>query len=155
MSRILSRGGCVSHHALVGCVSQHALGRGCVSQHGLGREVWQTPPPGRQPRDRHLPLGRHHPWQTPPLADTTLGRHHPGQTLPGQVPPGQTCPPTDGHCSGRYASYWNAFLFFFCLFSLKSETRNRSAPSLDLGEYCIFTTAFSLLEQNHTFGKFH
>ena len=20
----------------------------------------------------------------------------------------------DGHCSGRYASYWNAFLFFHC-----------------------------------------
>ena len=32
----------------------------------------------------------------------------PGQTLP----PGQTTPPSaDGRCSGRYASYWNAFLF--------------------------------------------
>ena len=27
------------------------------------------------------------------------------------TPPGQTPPPPDGHCSGRYASYWNAFLF--------------------------------------------
>ena len=35
------------------------------------------------------------PWaDTPPLAD----------------PPGQTPLPQDGHCSGRYASYWNAFL---------------------------------------------
>ena len=41
----------------------------------------------------------------------------PGQTaLPRQTPflPWQTAPsppPRDGHCSGRYASYWNAFLF--------------------------------------------
>ena len=27
------------------------------------------------------------------------------------LPPGQTPPrPADGYCSGRYASYWNAFL---------------------------------------------
>ena len=23
-------------------------------------------------------------------------------------------PPADGYCSERYASYWNAYLFFFC-----------------------------------------
>ena len=28
-----------------------------------------------------------------------------------QTPPPQADPPRDGHCSGRYASYWNAFLF--------------------------------------------
>ena len=35
-----------------------------------------------------------------------------GQTppTPGRHPPGQTLPPSDSHCSGRYASYWNAFL---------------------------------------------
>ena len=27
-----------------------------------------------------------------------------------QTPPGRHTPPPDGHCSGRYASYWNAFL---------------------------------------------
>ena len=32
--------------------------------------------------------------------------------LPGQTPPGQTPPPpADDYCCGRYASYWNAFLF--------------------------------------------
>ena len=47
------------------------------------------------------PLGRHpHP----------LGRH-PRADTPEQTPPGQT-PPRDGYCSGQYASYWNAFLFF-------------------------------------------
>ena len=35
---------------------------------------------------------------------------HPGQTPP--PPPGQTpAPLVDGYCSGRYASYWNAFLY--------------------------------------------
>ena len=40
------------------------------------------------------------PWLTPPLA------HTPRQTPPGRHPP----PFGDCHCSGRYASYWNAFL---------------------------------------------
>ena len=40
----------------------------------------------------------------PPPADThSLGRH----------PLGRHPPPQDGHCSGRYASYWNAFLLIF------------------------------------------
>ena len=64
-----------------------------------GGGVWQTPPPGRHPLDR---LGRHPP-----------GRHLPGQAPPGRHPPRQTRqtppPPADGYCSGRYASYWNAF----------------------------------------------
>ena len=43
------------------------------------------------------PPGRHPPGQTPtPLAETPLLWSDP--------------PPRDGHCSGRYASYWNALL---------------------------------------------
>ena len=62
--------------------------------------VFHTPPPlGRhqpgQTPPRQTPLGRHPLWQTPPLADTPLGRQPPLR---------------DGYCSGRYASYWNAFL---------------------------------------------
>ena len=42
-----------------------------------------------------------------------LSSMHWGDT-PRQTPPGQTLPlgrhPPDGHCSERYASYWNAFL---------------------------------------------
>ena len=63
------------------------------------------------------PPGRHPPRQTPPpWADTpSLGRHPlPGQTPPplgSTPPPRSTPPPHDGHCSGQYASYWNAFLF--------------------------------------------
>ena len=37
-----------------------------------------------------------------------------GSTKEGCIPPGpeaDTTPSPDGHCSGRYASYWNVFLF--------------------------------------------
>ena len=49
------------------------------------------------------PLGRHPPSQTPPT--------------PGQTPPTGQTPPFLGYygiysTSGRYASYWNAYLFF-------------------------------------------
>ena len=73
-------------------------------------------------------------WQIPSLAENPPSRDPPGQRPPGPTPPGQTHsldkhplgrhpptwadtrpprqrPPSDGHCSGRYASYWNAFLF--------------------------------------------
>ena len=56
------------------------------------------------------------PGQTPP---------HPwADTLPwANTPPprADTLPPRDGHCSGRYASYWNAFLFFVNSFTIRSR----------------------------------
>ena len=55
----------------------------CVSQHELG----QTPP-GTHP----LPSAC---WDTPPCP-VHAGIHPPG-----------------GHCCGRYASYWNAFLYLY------------------------------------------
>ena len=48
-----------------------------------------------------------------PLADTPW-QIIPWQTPPCQAPPGRHTPadkPPDSHYSGRYASYWNAFLF--------------------------------------------
>ena len=77
-----------------GCVSQHALGTGqggCVSQHALGRGVCIPACTGGVclgvSAKRGVPSG--------PEADTPRDGH----------------PLPDGHCSGRYASYWNAFLF--------------------------------------------
>ena len=73
--------------------------------------------PGQTPTGRHplgsvtpAPLQAHTPWQvdTPWQADTPLQADNP---LAGRHPPGrQTHSPRDGHCSGRYVSYWNAFL---------------------------------------------
>ena len=34
---------------------------------------------------------------------------------PGRHPPADTPPPADGYCCGRYASYWNAFLFKYTI----------------------------------------
>ena len=52
-----------------------------------------------------------------PEADTPLGRHPPGRHPPGRHPPGRH-PPCTVHAgirstSRRYASHWNAFLFFY------------------------------------------
>ena len=75
----------------------------------------QTPP-----RQTHPPK-QTPPRQTPPRQTPTSGRHPPGQTSSGQTPPSP-----DGHCRGRHASYWNAFLcfnlffIFFLLFSSSS-----------------------------------
>ena len=46
-----------------------------------------------------------------PSGQTPLRRYPPSDIhTPGQTPP-QADLPEDGHCSGWYASYWNAFLF--------------------------------------------
>ena len=64
------------------------------------------PPPGSRPPPEQTP-----PKQTPPLGpDTPRSRHTP---LP---PPGADTPPREADSSirstsGRYASYWNAFLY--------------------------------------------
>ena len=55
------------------------------------------------------------PGQTPLWADRHPQADTPGQKPPWADTPGQTRPQADtssnGHCSGWYASYWNAFLF--------------------------------------------
>ena len=63
-------------------------------------------------------VGYTSPRQIHPLAGTFLRQvNPPGQvhplacTPPGMYTPGKHTPPPDVHCSGRYASHWNAFLF--------------------------------------------
>ena len=41
-----------------------------------------------------------------------------GVYTPIQTPDLSRHPPADGHCSRRYASYWNAFLFKLCSYVL-------------------------------------
>ena len=43
------------------------------------------------------------------LPQCMLGYALPGRHYPGRNPPGRH-PPPDSHCSGRYVSYWNAWL---------------------------------------------
>ena len=100
-------------------------GEGCLPQCMLGYTPWsrspgadilpeQTPPRADTPQSRHP--------QTPPGADTPWSRYPPEQTPPRADPPGADPPPEQTpqsrhppgsirSTSGRYASYWNAFLF--------------------------------------------
>ena len=115
-------------------LGRHLLGRyppTPLGRHSLGKHPWakipgQTPP-GRHPLGRH-PFGQTPLWadtpkqtpkQTPPPAQCMLGHTHthnlPSPCWDTHPPP---CPvhaaihptPPGGNCSGRYASYWNAFL---------------------------------------------
>ena len=72
-------------------------GGGCTPLLWQAHPLWQTPPSGRQ-----TPTGQTPPGQTSPAP---LGRY----PWPRAGTPRDT--PRDGYCSGRYASYWNTFLF--------------------------------------------
>ena len=93
----------------------HSIHRGVVSHKALR----QTPPlPSRHPPEQ-TPLQSRHPAPRPDTPPPPRSRHSPrADTAPGPdtppPPPGQTHPrePDSGiwSTSGRYASYWNAFL---------------------------------------------
>ena len=109
------------------CVKNSVHGGVSASVH-----AWIYPPGTRPPQTRAPPRTRHPPDQTPP--DQTPPRPDPpDQTPPEQTPPDQkpqvldtppeqtppsgTRPPLEADCSiqstsGRYASYWNAFLLY-------------------------------------------
>ena len=104
------------------------------------------------PRTRH-----HHPReQTPPRPDTTPWE----QTLPpGAEPPREQTPPREADSSirstsGRYASYWNAFLLCVCyLYSLlhaRERTKISSmSPALDRGKLKPIIKTFYLKLSDH------
>ena len=101
------------------CGQGYVFTRVCDSVNRGEGGLWRTPPgPGRHPPGP----GRHPPGPgTPPPGP---GRHPPNQAHPRAQPPPRgpgrppPPPPREEDCSirsmsGRYASYWNAFLFTF------------------------------------------
>ena len=92
------------------CVKNSVHNGGVYPSMHWGRHpLADTPhPPAGTPPSRYTllagtPLGRYI-----PLAGTPLGQVHPLEQV---HPPGRYALSNDSHCSGRYASYWNAFLF--------------------------------------------
>ena len=81
---------------------------GCLPQYMLGYH----PPGADTTREQTPPRSRHNTpqEQTPPLEQTPRSRHPPEQTPP---PPPRKAYSSIRSTSGRYASYWNAFLFFW------------------------------------------
>ena len=66
---------------------------------------------------------------SPPLGQTPPGQTHTPQADPsGQTPLTGRHPPSDDHCSGRHASYWDAFLFHKYFYDiLKIEMKKNSS----------------------------
>ena len=93
-------------------VSVHTGGSASVNA-GIPPPLSRHPAWSRHPREQTPPWSRNpHP---PPQSRHPLGADPPGPDTP---PPAQTPPKSrhpspgrDGHSCGRYASYWNAFLF--------------------------------------------
>ena len=84
----------------------------CLS--GGGISCW-TETPTQRPPWTDTPLTES-PWRETPWTETTLWQRPPGQRPPfkrdflGQTPPGQIHP-IPGNWSGRYAFFWNAYLY--------------------------------------------
>ena len=113
---------------------------------------WQTRPLTDTPPGRHplpdIPPGRHpladtppSPWETTPWADTP-GRHTP---FPREDTPPRQTTRGDGHCTGRYASYWNLFLLLCALISAVSAAFCTSrGPSAHLWRTPLHWRAFDV-----------
>ena len=85
-----------------GCLPQCMLGYHTHTHPGTRHPLGPDPPDQTSPRDQtHIPRTRHH---------HPMSRHTPQD----QTPPGLSTPPEAysgiRSTSGRYASYWNAFL---------------------------------------------
>ena len=93
----------------------HSVHRGVSASVHAGIQLPTDTPLGKQPAGKIPPADT-------PQADTPLGRHPRADTPPGRHPL-----PADSHCSGRYASYMNAFLFTInfvhCFFSVTLSFR--------------------------------
>ena len=93
------------------------------------------PPGSRPPGSRHPPGGQPLQEQTPPRTDT------PQEQTPRreQTPPRSRHPSARyGHCCGRYASYWNAFLFHMILCGLCCGTFHRLSAEVYVIAIAIF-----------------
>ena len=134
-----------------GCLPQCMLG---YTPPGPGTPPWSRPPKAEPPRpgtppgaDTPPPDQAHHPPRTrhttPPTRHTPTGADNP-QTR--HTPPWSR-PPREADCSirstsGRYASYWNAFLFVAGI---------HKSPGIFCNRYLAFRGCFRIHSSCHFF----
>ena len=89
---------------------------GYLLQRMLGYPLGRHSP--RQTPHRQTPSSWQTPWQTPPRA--CLDTHPPPCPVHAGIhtPLPSACWDTRGYCCGRYASYWNAFLYYTIIISV-------------------------------------
>ena len=81
-----------------------------ISQAHTPRSTPGTTPSSPWKHTHPHPLEAHPPPRSTPARSTPPRSTHPPRSpRPKHTP--QKHPPPDGHCSGRYTSYWNTFLF--------------------------------------------
>ena len=125
MSVILFTGG-VSRQCTPGSGRENPPGR-----QGEPPQTRQTPPSRENPPDQADPLGQ---AGTPPrqAGRTPQPGRPPGPGRKNPPRPGRENPPGIQSTSSRYASYWNAFLFFHAVFD------KLCAPSVKSTEMFLF-----------------
>ena len=96
----------------------------CQPQCMLGSPLGADTPWSRHPLSRHPPRADA-PWEQTPWSRHPPSRHPPEQTPPRADTP-QEADSSIRSTSGRYASYWNAFLFsIFLLTTIRKSFGNR------------------------------
>ena len=77
-----------------------------------------------------------------------LGRHPPKADILSQADT-----PPDGHCSGRYASYWNAFLLFMMCLSQLYWMFSQRIYLVELELQALITTCIRSLQEGNIFSR--
>ena len=102
-SRLTPRSVQVHTRGGAGCVQAHAWGS---RPRGVQVHTWGCP--GPYPGDGGCVQA--HAWGGPDPGPGRVSRDRPRGCITACTE-ADTCPPSDSYCYGRYASYWNAFLF--------------------------------------------
>ena len=120
------------------------------NRHPLGADIlWSRHPQEQTPPEQTSPQSRHPPEQTLPRADTPQADTPLEQIPPEQTPLEQTLPLPEQtplqeadssiwSTSGRYTSYWNAFLCCKCALNMRFFTKTFS-NRYQIARFCMVT----------------
>ena len=109
----------------------------------------RRPPSRRHPPARETPLPRRPPTKETPCQGDPPGRRHP----PARETPTEGGPPGIRSMSGRYASYWNAFLFILVPFTssvsvIIDTSIDTYNASIEKNDWCVRFKARTSISMN-------